>query len=346
MRSYLNIKGKYIWRMCALVLLGVVFAYCDFNMGTIAGPAEAVANTSVTFDVPVTVNSNEDQSASIIFGVLVPTGWNIREGNRVKVQYSGTPINGTQTMSLLPASSPNVNGDASVQGLTWSQAFRKKFGLEGNFLDDMEWVIFKTDVINYKNQQESGHIFVTLTVGADNNDAELNLGFAYTEDRHGLKIDNDNKTGYYAHKPKFFKVTGGSNGEFIDYANPRLASIDPYKSSTNDLLTFSFNKNVAINDLTTSNDIYMHAEARDANGAVIEAVSTKNVKLIQTTNISGIYKKSIWPKSFFKPSATPIASIVFYMTDKENPGDAGAKKVGSNKPGEPFADFTFKFNCK
>ncbi|MEO6497758.1 MAG: DUF4961 domain-containing protein [Mucilaginibacter sp.] len=348
MRSYLRIKGKGLWSLCAVLLIGVLIASCDYFINSVTQPLTAKANTFINVKVSTTIKAqgNDAPLTSMIFGILVPKGWDLRNDANISVKYTGSLEDNVTSMQRVPSNTLATNGN----GLTWEEAFKKQYGTGGNFIDDVEWIIFETNHYVYLNNETiNGAIDINMKVGADNNNANVTLVYAYTDDKHGFVVDAAlNPAGYYVSKSvPCFQVTDGSSGELIDYCHPQRSLTTPSKITKDDFLTFTYNGNIEPGPLTKLEKVYLSAVGYDSDGNMLTTGLTQNAALNQTTSISGIYSASILPSEYFViPAGKTLRRISYYYTN--NPtltrDDDGAAKVGLVS--SPFTDFTFIVRCE
>ena len=130
----IKIKGRKLWMLCAVLVIGIVAAGCDYFVDSVEQPASAVAGTRIQVLVKPRVTVQGDPwNTPIIFGFCVPRGWKVKENN-LKVSYiydlEGGPV---RQMTPVADNELATNGD----GLTWVEAFKKQYGNGGNFVDDI-----------------------------------------------------------------------------------------------------------------------------------------------------------------------------------------------------------------
>jgi hypothetical protein len=334
MRSYLlHIKGKNLWKLCALVVLGIALACCGEQITSVDQPSTAAVGSVVPItvhcDIPTVGDGGPDY---LIFGFLVPKGW--KAAQNTTINYTSKQGNGT--MSLIPDGTLPKNGG----GLNWPAYMKKTFGNGGNLIDDVEWVAYQTD----KAYSHTGGVEfivdlnIKTKVGADNNNMLVKLGYTITDSGNGFTSDG-NGTYYSALLGNnCFEVTDGS-GDLVDFCNPQLTTIDPPKSLDNDFVTLTFDGTVADTDLKGESEVYLCATAYTSDGKTINVCEqTTKTLLKQTTAISKKYQLTFWPRSFFNAGDTQtITKMEYFLTDK-----TGKKKVGY---GNTDAPFTYTFKC-
>ena len=333
MKAYLHIKGKILWRACACLLIGIVLACCGEVIESVDQPATAKVGDVVPIKVHVSVPTAGDPSSSyLVFGFLVPKGWKAAQNTTVRYESTGS---GNGNMTLIPNSTLPKNGG----GLNWPAYMKKFFGIGGNLIDDMEWVVYQSNTpFSYSNGYTfSGDIIVNIKVGADNNNTTVKLGYAVTDASNEL---TSNQFGTYYSElvpPTCVEVTGGT-GDLVDFCNPQLTFVDPPKSLDNDFVTLTYDGNVVTTPLNGESDLYLCATAYTNDGKTIQVCEQTNKShMIQTSATSKRFQLTFWPKSFFNVTdKQTITKMEYFVTNK-----AGSVKVGYGNTLEPFV-YTFK----
>jgi len=343
MRSYLHIKikGKMLWSFCAILILGIVITCCSITVFTINQPDTATVGSTVPISVNFTYhNIYASSTENLVFGFLVPKGW--ATAQNCKITYTSTVGNGSMVLMPSTVTEPQSNG------LSWPAALLKKFGIGGNLVNDMEWVVYQSDVgYPLSNGEEISAILnISLKVGADNNNTLCKLGYVIAESADGLRpidgsLDNNGaKYEYYAEQiTPCFMLTGGS-GDVVDFCNPQLTSVDPPKSLDNDFITLTFDGTVTNTALPSGSAVYLCATANTSDGKTYTVCDqSAKTQFIQTAAGSNKYKITIWPRSYFGISdAQTIVNMNYFVTDV-----TGNIKVGYGNTASPFT-YTFKCN--
>jgi hypothetical protein len=342
MRSSLpiNLKAKWLWRCCAALVLGIVITRCSITVFNIIQPDTAVVGSTVPISVNFTYhNITGGNTENLVFGFLVPKGW--ATAQNAKITYTSTVGNGK--MVLMPS---NITEPQS-NGLTWSAALLKKFGIGGNLINDMEWVVYQSDVgFPLSDGEEiTATLNISLKVGADNNNTLCKLGYVVAESHDGLHeadtyIDGGAKYEYYAEQvTPCFMLTGGS-GDIVDFCNPQLTSVDPPKALDNDFVTIAYDGTVIPTALTGASAVYLCATANTSDGKTY-SVCDQSAKTQFKQTAPGInkYNITIWPRSYFGiADSQTIVNMNYYLTDV-----TGNIKVGYGNTASPFT-YTFKCN--
>jgi hypothetical protein len=332
MKLYLRIKGKRIWQVCALLILGVALACCGEIITGVDQPDTAtvgqVVPITVHIDIPTVGNGGPDY---LIFGFLVPKGW--KAAQNTTITYSSQTL-GNGNMVLVPNTTLAKNGN----GLNWPDDMKKTFGIGPNLIDDMEWVVYQTDkAFTHNGAEITGDLNIKIKVGADNNNTFVKLGYVITDSGNGFTSDSNGT--YYSVKMDntCFEVTGGT-GELVDFCNPQLTTINPPKSLDNDYITLTFDGTVTDTDLKNSDVVYLCATAYTSDGQTINVCEqTDKTKMVQIPDGSKKYQITFWPKSFFGTTDTQtIIKLDYFITDK-----TGTVKVGYGNTSSPF-EYNFK----
>ncbi|RYY36144.1 MAG: DUF4961 domain-containing protein [Sphingobacteriaceae bacterium] len=340
----IRIKGKQLIIACSILIIGVIFACCCFNLESVEQPTTATVGEEMTvklnFGYLDTYSGDGSPTKLVngIIGILAPKGWNLRQN--ATLTYTSTKGDGR----FAPMSPTTL--DNSNPGLTYSEAMMKNVGMGPNIVKDMEWVPFQTvEQIPFNNSQNiTGVITIKIKPGADNNDAYVALGYVLASTNDGISkstsfISNCASPYYYSAKFATLTLTGGSTGDLIDFINPQYSFIDPPKVLDNDFVTLTFDGNAGgvPSALLGANEVFFCGDA------ILEDGTTKNVcrgtKALLTKYAENQYRTTIWPRSFFGLTGNEkIVSLQYFITDA-----TGAVKVG--KGGSTTDPFVTRFKC-
>lgn len=341
MRSYFNIKikGKNLWKVCALFALAVFLVCCSIEISQLDQPTTGIAGQVLPITAHCTVSTNISNSpilANYIIGFLMPKGWNA--GANTTATYISTLGNGN--MEEMPPSILETESINNGTNLSYSAAMLKKFGIGQNLVADMEWVVFRsTQQISIPNVVTiTGEIDLKITAGIDGNTTIFKPAYVICESVDGISHFNSTTPDYgYLNGPRL-TVTGP--GDVVDLCDPLLTSLDPPKSLDNDFLTLTYNEKLDTANKVKGPNFYLCVDTViTSDNKKLTGFCTQSPKsiLTQTTSNSGLYKITFWPRSFFSLPAGETASEMIYHII-----DANGNKVG-------FADtdeaFTYKFKC-
>jgi len=345
MRSYLRIKGKNLWKLCALLVMGIAVAACYIQILTIDQPATATVGQTITIQLTDSIHTNIGGSgqtvAAYVLGVLLPKGWN--GAANTTVTYSGDL--GSGNMGLMPSSTIEPGSASAGTNLNWPAAMMKKFGIRKNLVNDLEWVVFQSNQQFTFNNVTAYRADATIKikVGADNNNTDFFTAFVIAESADGLQSWDAPDPDYNEKDGGCLIVTGGSTGILNDYCHPQLITVDPPKSTSNEFITLTFNNNLAATGLSGKNNLYLCVDtAYTSDGKALTGfcAQTEKTNLVQTSAGSGLFSLTIWPQSFFGLSNTQsVSRMVYHITDA-----TGTVRVGYG--GDPNTPFSYVFGCK
>ena len=337
MRLRLRIKGKKLWMLCSLVLLAVIFNFCHIQITGVTIPDSAQVGDVVPITLNIDISCNSGGTDNLVLGVLMPKGW--KGAQNLTGTYNSSK--GSGNMVLTPVATPAPHGN----GANWPTYMKSTFGIAGNLIDDMEWVVMQTDVpITYANGDKiTGSINLKLKVGADGNPTLVKLAYVVANTTNGFTSDGFTDGGYGATAEYYnefigncFSVTGGT-GDLVDFCNPQLTTVTPPKSLDNDFVTLTFNSNVTTTGLSGSSEVYLCATGVTSDGKTV-TVCDQSAKTVLKQTSTGIYQITFWPRSFFGISSTQtLTKMTYFLTDK-----TGNVQVGY---GNTAAPFTYTFKC-
>lgn len=337
MRSYVLIKGRNLWKLCALIVLVIVISCCGTTITEIKQASSATVGQTMPVSITISYCSPFSNSGNLVVALLLPNGWN--GGKNMTMTYTSGVGNGT--LKQIPS---NVLERQS--NLPWPTALKNKFGLAGNFINDMQWVAFQSDkAYTFNSINTPVTVNIQLNVGADNNNCDVNIAYLLAETNDGL-AEPDTYAGcapyeYYQLKngPRL-SVTGGATGTYVDYADPQLSTIDPAKALIDDYITITFHGDIQKTILLNQSQVYLQATAYTSDGSSykIYGVTSKNA-MTQSPAGSNVYSISMWPRQYFGlPAGSTLEKIDYVFTDQ-----TGTQIVGQG--GAPNAKFVYKFSC-
>lgn len=139
MKSKLKTSRKHFLTGFLIVALVVISVTCTEIEG-VDYPELAEAGEAITMTMHARFEpaSSEPRSGvKLIIGFLAPNSWDAADNTTVN--YTSTYGDGT--MSLVPDGTPAPNGE----GGGWPEEIRNKFGIGGNLLDNVEWIVYQSD---------------------------------------------------------------------------------------------------------------------------------------------------------------------------------------------------------
>lgn len=313
--------------MLAAVLLVVV--RCVYLDG-IDQPDSVRAGETVNTTLRAYIQAAEDRTnVRFVIGILVPRSWRAAENTQIRY----TSNFGDGELVQIPA---NVRAPNSGNTLAWAPALLNKFGIGPNLIDDMEWVVFWTReqyTIRNGNRPE---ITAHISIKSGQQNMKFKFGYFIASSEDGL---NDFLGGPGAlYKTRFtdcFDVTDGE-GDLQDFCNPPQTVVDPYRSTDNDILTITFDRDILPGPL--GDDIFLCAQATLTDGRVITRCEAAGAyKLRSVTGAQGRFEISLWPRQFFSLQAGEVIQrLTYHFTDP-----TGQIKLGYANTEEPFV-YTFR----
>lgn len=312
--------------------LGVILLFflvrCGLTALTIELPASGKANEVVTFTLhggtESYITDDGTYTTKLLVGFLVPKSWRAAENTKV----SFTSPKGNAVMSLIPSSERE-----GASGLSWPDAAKKRFGIGPNLVDDLEWIVYRSNATYtfINNEHIKFDVKVESKLGPQN--MLVKLGFFLGSSKENLRPEDTDYT-KFAYSD-VFEVTDGE-GDLIDFVNPQLSKVNPVKSLDNDIITMTFDSGVLPTELENTDDIYLCATGITENNETVEVCEqTAKTKL---TSIGGKkYRIDFWPRSFFNVAkGQTLTRLEYYYTNS-----TGTVKVGYGNTAEPFK-YTFK----
>lgn len=348
-------KNNVVKMFVAATILGMAVTGCVFldsvSITQIIDGREcdyAIAGTDATFTLNGHIDCATDVSnTNFVVAILAPKTWNVAKYAKVTYRWDlAEDRDQILTMSVMPANALPKNGN----GLTWTECLNQTYGVGPNVLDDMEWVVFQTDIAHniHNGDKPKYTIWIKTRMGDEN--LKCRLGFFVNHTDDGFSGGSDHKKVLYS---DCFEVVGGT-GAVTDYCSNHLNRLSPLLALQDDFLTFSFIGSVADNDLArTGEPVYLEAKAYAASGTVY-AVTEKSEKTLMPiddlpTKTSSI---TLWPAGFFNiPEGEQLVRIEYFFTNKEGTiaiGQDTDDHLGLGKPA-PDPDhrlpFVYNFQC-
>jgi len=270
---------------------------------------------------------NYDRNDRQIIGICVPKSFNAAQN--ATITYSGDP--GKGRFVLIPE---GIVDPATKQ--PYAQAFAKKFGFGPNYINDMEWVAYWSDVKFAVANQTSpgGEIYINVKTGPEY--LSFRPGFAMCEDEDGL---SDANSGYYTSLfGTCMEVVGSGTDDILDFCNPQIGVADPSNSTENDIITIKYNQSLDTSMLKNQQEIYFCAKAFTNTGDSITVCQQNAASKLTKSGLSE-YRIDFWPKKLFNlPAGKTLTRLEYYFTDK-----SGVVKTGYGNTADPFK---YRFKCK
>ncbi|TWR24816.1 DUF4961 domain-containing protein [Mucilaginibacter pallidiroseus] len=325
-KSLQNTRKKLI-RYVTLFMFILLLSNCEFVINSIVQPKTANAGDQITATLDANFRVDGAQTNRIIVGILAPKSWKL--GQNTTISY--TSIKGNGVLTLIPASEVAAS---AKNGENWATRMRNKLGIGPNYIDDMEWVPFRTTTSLTAVGEDVKAVFtIKMKVGVDGLNTSVKLGYIVCNNTDGL--DDGSPNLWPVKYADCLEVAG--TGDLIDYCNPALSVINPVKSLDNDYQSISFDNTIIKTALQGEQDIYICATAHTSDGKNITVCGREDRSRLQQT-ATNKFSITLWPRGYFKVDASQtITSIDYTFTD-----ETGAKIVGVGNTEVPFV---LKFNC-
>jgi hypothetical protein len=341
---HINIKGKNLWKICALLVMAIFVTCCLIEVLQLDQPLTATAGETIpitlrdTASLAVVINPGniQTENANFVFGLLAPKGW--VAATNAKISYTTSLGNGN--MVLMPS---NLVEPTNHMGLNWSDAALAKFGIEKNLVKDVEWVMFESpqQYVLVNGAHLDGTFNIQFKVGADGNNTSYFPSYLLADTYDGYGAYDVPDPDYNVTNGQCLVQTGGATGILHDYCNPQLTSVNPPKSLSNEFITLTYNNLLDLNTaLVNTTSIYLCVDsAYKSDGTVITNVCSQTEASHLASAGNGLYSLTFWPRSFFGLTGnTTITKMVYYITDA-----TGTLRTGYG--GNPNVPFTYYFGC-
>ena len=358
-----KIRKNVVKMLVAAAMIGMAVTSCVFldsvSITQIIDGREcdyAIAGTEATFTMEGHINSQADVSnTNFVIAILAPKTWNVAKYAKVTYKCDlAEDRDQIMTMSLMPSNALPKNGN----GLTWTECLNQTYGVGPNVLDDMEWVVFQTDIAHtiHNGDKPQYTIWIKTRMGDEN--LKCRLGFFVNHTDDGFSGGGDHKKVLFS---DCFEVVNGT-GAVTDYCSNHLNRLSPLLSLQDDFLTFSFIGSVAdqshlpgaeIPFYNAEVPVYFQAKAYGASGEVYE-VNEKSEKTLMPVEDESTKTCSItfWPAGFFNvPDGEQLVRIEYFFTNKEGSIIIGQDTDDHLGLGKPAPDpnsrlpFVYTFQC-
>ena len=292
--------------IAALPLL--VVACLEFD--GIIQPGRALTDSEIEVTAQLRVSPGEDGSGKVVFAVLAPKAWNLRDNATLylttkdynAIQHQPEVVN--EQLTLMPAEEKDPKN-----GLSWADSFMSVIGRGGNDPQTaMEWVVWRSsttfifdDKIEVDGQEvETADVHADVRIKMKTGAVPLTceLGYSYCYDTFGLKRDEQRFA--EAFKP-------------IETYN-QVFTTTPSVFRYGDVFGITFSHGgTALKD---AGEVYLCGTAIHDGGQKAEvsaAVPRNRMELI-----SSRFEKYLYPKDFFGlPSDAVIEELYFYFINAD-----------------------------
>ncbi len=294
------------------VLFLIILFSCVFLDEIIYEPT-VKAGEVATFTLKVRIEpgeaSNDDR---LVMACLVPKVWNAAE--TAKVTYTcGLYGDAVRTMTLIPEGNLPKNGG----GLTWENRLIDWFGYGPNVLDDMEWVVFWSDVESVTVRENfTADIKVEIPTSPEN--LRVKLGFFINQGNDGMGDPQNAQKRWSIKYTDCFEAIEGE-GIMMDFCEAHFNMFQPSNATKEDIVTIKFQGGVEPNVLDGASEVYLCATAYTDMGNKYE-VSDRREASKMTRDIYDVktFSKTFWLGDYFKiPDSESITKIEYFFSNKD-----------------------------
>jgi len=340
-----RIKSLYYW--IAVVVFGLIIANC-LTIDSVVQPETAAVGEEITITVNATADVGDNaRNYRLIFGILVPKNWNIRETATVrydsdwdggtKPKFPGSGVMFLDDETLSKGYQKSRGDDGEYTGNTWATDAYTYVGTGVNY-GKMEWVVFISEQIHTEvDIIESGTITLTLDVGDGHTGTQL--GYFLAQHQSGFEVDM-----YDTFFPDCMAITGTAPGS-TDLCGPEpsvTVSFWPDTYSWNDLITIDFDAKVGGGQPTAlvgASEVYLCANAVYTGGTSQACDNSAATKMRDMGNDT--WQITIWARGLLDiPGDADISEITFNF--KNSDGSIVVTEWEFPKTGE---DFELVPNC-
>ena len=302
------------------------------------------AGEIATFTFSGEINIDGDASnETFIVGFLAPRSWNVRQNATVTYREDRYETEVDHKMTVIP----DTEQPANYKGMSWSAALKKKYGVRGNVLNDMEWIAFKSD--NYPSVNGTIHYTVTIKCNSGKSNLKFRPSFFINHSSDGIGGDE----AHYSVKDAddCFEVVEGS-GTVIDFCSTHYYQIEPLSALQDDYVTFTFQGDINTNELIKAENVYIEATAYTIEGKIY-TVNEKSAKtLMKRETKLPRYNVTLWPGGFFNiPDGETISRIEYIFTNEDGTVSNSQSDDSRDNEGEEVEEgikepFVFEFQCE
>lgn len=319
------LRKKRLRTIFLLLVVAIVVANCIEIRG-LTQPTSVKAGDTLTAVVKAWMDPYWSQPQSrMVIGFLAPRSWDAR--NNMRMTYTSGIGNGT--MSPVPA---NATPKGSSQ--PWSEAIQERVGIGGNYINDVEWVVFQSDQAYDMSDLPEINAVVTIKVKTGPENLRVKLGYFNASSQQELS-----ESKFYGKQfSDCFEVTDGA-GDLIDFCSPQISAIQPASATDNDIITIKYDEDAIATNLSGADKVFICAKAWTTNNEVIEVCSQDASSALVPLG-GKKWRLDLWPRKFFNlQDNQTLERMEYYYTDKT--GTIKVFKFGNT--GDPFV---FKFICR
>lgn len=343
-----KVKAFLMLVLC-LIVIGCSFLIKDVNVkqeneaGEMVAYIKAGEMATFTFSGEINIEGTATNE-TFIMGFLAPRSWNVSQNATVTYREDRYETNVDHRMTVIP----DAEQPANYKGMTWSAALKKKYGVRGNVLNDMEWIAFKSE--NYPEANGTIHYTVTIKCNSGKNNLKFRPSFFINHSSNGLGDDNS----HYDVKDAddCFEVIEGA-GAVIDFCSTHYNQVEPLSALQDDYVTFTFQGDINTNNaLNNTKNIYIEATAYTVEGNKY-IINEKSKKTLLNKDVKlSRYSMTCWPAGFFDITEGETISYIEYIFTNEDGTISVSKSDDSrDNEGEEVEEgkkepFVFELQCE
>nr|WP_321412227.1 DUF4961 domain-containing protein [uncultured Carboxylicivirga sp.] len=317
------------------IFFSVVLACC-INLDSIDYEPTVIAGEEAVFILNCRIEPNQDSDEGgerLMMGFLVPKSWNAAENTTVTYTSSIDEI--TKTMSLIPDDVQPKN----MQGRTWPEALKEKWGVGTNVIDDMEWIAYQTDDIYNVRNGEKIPVTITVKTIAGSENLKFKPNFMINNSGDGLSKEENR---WDIIELDCFEVIEGE-GAVIDYCELHINNAQPIYCTKDDIVTIRYQGDILENVLDDYDEIYLCATAVTDNGNTYEFCDVSDkTKMRREHEFGRTFSLTFWPAGYFDiPDGESIVKILYSFKNED--GSVELQEVLEDETEVPFE---YIFMCK
>lgn len=307
-------KYKIAWITASAIAL--IVAACEMVVEEINFPEDAKVNSEITFTVKLKVVTETDDNSNLVFAMLAPQSWNLKDNATLTLTTEGYSTQGydevvNEPMSLIPDSETEKS-----TALPYPDAYQSKIGVMGN-TGPVEWTVFKSASVFHINDKVStepiyGIVTITLKTGPDPIKFFFGCGFCGTT----WGLDSESGEGRYTpnETTKIVTVYGDEGQPMLDYTTVASVSTTPSSFRYGDI----FCVNYAAGDTFSGEDaVYLCGKAVLADGTE-KVMEDKVDKALMEAVTETSYQRYIYPEDFFGlPEDAEISEIYVWFSNAD-----------------------------
>lgn len=323
-------------KILPVLLILLVLSKCVDIIGNIDQQESVPAGDTFTAVMHVNIPASDAAKGTrLVAALLAPKEWGASANMEVtyKIVSSSKALGSGGNMSLIPqgtfAPGSTLDYPAKIANVLGANAYG------ANKIKTLDWIVFWSNETYDIANGDKIQVDVTFKVKTGERNVNVELGYFAANSTYSWDPSKSNHA--FDYRFVHLETTGGLE-PVMDYLEPQLSVVEPFNSTDNDLVTFSFDGTVDDeNTLTGLDQVYMCASAYTHDGQVI-TVCGNNEENQMMNDATDRWSLTMWPKGYFNvPDNQAIDSIKYYFSDA-----SGSKIVQHKSSNSPFL---YKFSC-